>query len=255
MDETMDNGSSKRPVSNKRRGGTSGIFQQREGPTATGRPFLAVIFDMDGVLVDTEPVINAAAISGLKEFDVDAKPDDFIPFIGAGEIKYIGGVAEKYGVTYRPEMKDRVYQIYLQIVDDMLKVCKGTHICLDRLRRAGIAMALASSADRIKIDANLKAAVIPDEIFQAIVSAEDVVHRKPAPDIFITAAARLGIPSQRCIVVEDAVNGVQAAKSAGMFCIAVTTTFKKEELAAAGADALCDNLNEVCDICLSLGKK
>lgn len=58
----------------------------------------AVIFDMDGVLVDTEPVINKAAILGLREYGLDAKPEDFVPFIGRGETKYIGGVAEIYGL-------------------------------------------------------------------------------------------------------------------------------------------------------------
>jgi beta-phosphoglucomutase len=215
----------------------------------------AVIFDMDGVLVDTEPVINAAAIEGLKEFGVRAKPEDFIPFIGAGEIKYIGGVAEKYGLAYRPEMKDRVYEIYLQIVDKMLTVYPGTIDCLTNLNKDGIPMAVASSADRIKIDANLRASLIAPELFQVILSAEDVIHRKPAPDLFLTAAARLGIAPERCIVVEDALNGVQAAKSAGMVCIAVCTSFGKEQLTAAGADYVCDGMAEVYKTCLALCKK
>jgi HAD superfamily hydrolase (TIGR01509 family) len=215
----------------------------------------AIIFDMDGVLVNTEPVINRAAIMGLREFGIEAKPEDFVPFIGAGEIMYIGGVAEKYGLAYRPEMKDRVYEIYLQIVEDMLTVYPGAVDCLTNLTRDGLPMALASSADRIKVDANLKAARIDPGLFKVILSAEDVVHRKPAPDLFLTAAARLGVPPQKCIVVEDALNGIEAAKKAGMRCVAVSTTFNKERLIKAGADCVCDSMNELYESCSLLCKK
>ena len=109
----------------------------------------AVIFDMDGCLVDTEPVINHAAILGLKEWGVEAQPDDFTPFIGAGEIAYIGKVAEKYGVKYEPAMKARVYEIYLDIVDTTLKPMPGAIECLSRLKEDGFVLALASAADHI----------------------------------------------------------------------------------------------------------
>jgi hypothetical protein len=63
-------------------------------------------------------VIEAAAMAGLKEFGVTAQPEDFIPFVGAGEDNYIGGVSRKYGVPFKREMKDRVYQIYLDLVEN-----------------------------------------------------------------------------------------------------------------------------------------
>lgn len=153
---------------------------------------LAVIFDMDGVLVDTEPVICEAAILGLKEYGVTAVPDDFKPFVGAGEDRFIGGVAEKYGLAYKPEMKRRVYEIYLEIVKDRIKVFDGVHGLLKLLKEKEIPMALASSADRIKVDANLKSAQIPMELFKVIISGENVEHKKPAPDIFLKAAQAMG---------------------------------------------------------------
>ena len=122
---------------------------------------IVVIFDMDGVLVDSEPVITEAAILGLREYGVQAVPEDFIPFVGTGEDRFIGGVAEKYGVRYKPEMKKRVYTIYLEIVQDKIKIFEGVHELLRKLRDMGIRFAVGSSADRIKVDANLKAAGIP----------------------------------------------------------------------------------------------
>lgn len=210
--------------------------------------YATVIFDMDGCLVDTEPVINRAAILGLKEWGIDAKPDDFIPFIGAGETAYIGGVAEKYGLAYEPKMKTRVYDIYLDIVEEMLKPMPGAIECLTKLEADGYKLALASSADHLKIDANLRIAGIKRDLFYVILGAEDVVHKKPAPDIYLAAAKKLDVEPGACFVVEDAINGIQAAKSAGMACVAVQTTFSEEKLRAAAPDFIAGNLFDVYKI-------
>ena len=196
----------------------------------------AVIFDMDGVLTDSESVINEAAIRGLREYGINPQPADFEPFVGMGEDHYIGGVAEAYGLRYTPEMKRRVYDIYLEILADRLVPFPGVHELLDTLDQAGLLIALASSADRIKVTANLNAIDVGTERFAALVTGEDVERKKPAPDIYLEASRQLGIPPETCCVVEDAVSGVQAAKAAGMRCIAVTTSFGDDELLAAGAD-------------------
>lgn len=206
---------------------------------------LAVIFDMDGVLVDTEPVILEAAILGLKEYGVTAVPDDFKPFVGAGENRFIGGVAQKYGLDYKPEMKRRVYEIYIEIVKDRIKVFEGVHGLLNLLNEKGIPMALASSADKIKVDANLKSAAIPKELFKAIISGDYVEHNKPAPDVFLKAAQAIGVNPVNCVVVEDAVNGIAAAKAAGMKCIAVVSSFSREQLSKANPDYICNDIPDV----------
>src|SRR6266498_1870964 len=94
----------------------------------------AVIFDMDGVLVDSEPLINAAAIAMFKEKGLDVQPDDFLPFVGAGEDRYIGGVAEHYGFPLDvTEAKRRTYEIYLDLVPSELEAFPGVlevvHAC------------------------------------------------------------------------------------------------------------------------------
>ncbi|MFW5802781.1 MAG: HAD family hydrolase [Verrucomicrobiota bacterium] len=198
----------------------------------------AVIFDMDGVLTDSEPVINEAAIRGLREYGIDPQPKDFDPFVGMGEDRYIGGVAETYGLRYTPDMKRRVYQIYLKILPDRPVGFPGVHKLLDTLNQAGRLIALASSADRIKVTANLEAIDIETDRFAALVTGEEVERKKPAPDIYLEASGQLGVAPDCCCVVEDAVSGVQAAKAAGMRCIAVTTSFAKDELLSAGADSV-----------------
>lgn len=200
-----------------------------------------IIFDMDGVLVDSEPVIEAAARAGLAEFGVNALPEDFTPFVGTGEDSYIGGVAEKYGVPYRLEMKTRVYRIYLEIVESELGLFVGVPELLEKLKRRGYRLALASSADRIKIDANLKAAGIGHDFFEVILSGDDVERKKPHPDIYLKACAELKLDPKKTLVVEDALNGVQAAAAAGCLCCGVTGSFSAEALKAEGADYIREN--------------
>lgn len=205
----------------------------------------AVVFDMDGVLTDSEPVINEAAVRGLREYGVDPKPEDFSPFVGMGEDRYIGGVAEAYGLTYSSDMKRRVYQIYLEILPNRLTPFPGVHALLDLLGEAGLRLALASSADRIKVVANLEAIDVDRNRFAAVLSGEDVEAKKPAPDIYLDAADRLGAPPDECCVVEDALSGIRAAKAAGMRCVAVATSFDRSALEEAGADCVRDRLADI----------
>lgn len=201
----------------------------------------AVIFDMDGVLTDSEPVITKAAMLALAEFGVSASEADFHPFTGTGEDRFIGGVAELHGVPYRLEMKKRTYEIYLDIVDAEIVIYPGIPEMLAILAGMGIRMAVASSADAVKVQANLRAAGIGLNLFSAVCSGEDVVHKKPAPDIFLLAADKLGVSPEMCLVVEDAISGVKAAGAAGMRCVGISTSFPRKTLLAAGvADVLAE---------------
>ena len=206
----------------------------------------AVLFDMDGVLVDSEPIIKAAAIRALAEFGIPARPEDFEPFVGAGEDRFVGGVAERHGKTYVPEMKRRTYDWYLKLLPSMGKAFPGGRDLIERLRQRGIACAVASSADSVKVEANLTTVLqVPLDRFAALVTGEDVIRLKPHPDIFLEAARRLHVPPQACCVIEDAVNGVEAAKAAGMHCAAVATSFPAEALVEAGADLVRPTIAEI----------
>jgi len=194
----------------------------------------AVIFDMDGVLTNSEPLINAAAIEMFREKGVSVRPEDFIPFVGTGENRYIGGVAEKYGIPLDiSAAKKRTYEIYLELVPKQLQAFSGATPAVSACRRAGLKTAVASSADRIKITANLRKIGLPPESWDAIVTGEDVTRTKPDPEIFLAAARLLRLDPCDCTVVEDAPNGIQAAKAAGMRCVAVAQTFPARQLIAA----------------------
>ena len=200
----------------------------------TATQIRAAIFDMDGVLTDSEPLINEAAVTMFRERGVVVQPDDFLPFVGTGEDRYIGGVAEKYGVSLDlPQAKKRTYEIYLSLVPVTLHAFPGARELVLKCKQAGLRVAVASSADLIKIEANLEKIDLPRGQWNAVISAEDVVNKKPAPDIFLAAARKLGMAPEECAVIEDAINGVEAAKAAGMRCVAVAQTFPAEKLARA----------------------
>ncbi len=195
---------------------------------------LGVIFDMDGVLVDSEAFICKAACMMFAEKGLAVQPEDFLPFVGMGENRYIGGVAEKYDFPVEiNEVKKRTYDIYLEIIKGALKPLPGVHAFVEQCRQMGKKIAVASSADRRKVLGNLAEIDLPLERFDAVITAEDVEHKKPAPDIFLLAAERLGFDAADCLVVEDAVSGVAAAKSACAKCLALTTSFTREQLADA----------------------
>ncbi len=207
----------------------------------------AVLFDMDGVLVDSEPVITEACVRALADIGIMASHEDFKPFTGMGEDRFIGGVMEKYGREYDASLKKAAYAIYIDIVDERIGRYPGARQCVERLLEKGCRTAVASAADLIKVEANLRAAGLPRELFGAVLSAEDVANRKPAPDIFLKAAEKLGVPPEDCVVVEDALSGLRAAKAAGARCVCVTTSFDAKTLTDAGADAVCADISEVAD--------
>ena len=201
---------------------------------------------MDGVLVDSEPFICKAAILMFKELGTEVSPVDFHPFVGMGEIRYIGGVAEKYGININIEnAKRRTYEIYAKIVRNNLSPLPGVHEFISKCRNKGLKLALATSADRVKMEVNLAETGLAPETFNSIVTGLDVKKKKPFPDIYIKAARSLRLMPQECLVVEDAISGVKAARSAGCRSLAVTSSFNATALHEA--DWVCESLLKVPD--------
>ena len=193
-----------------------------------------VIFDMDGVLVLSEPIIAEAAIQMFAEKGYELTPDDFRPFIGTGEDRFIGGPAEAKGIPLDPAKdKARTYAIYLDLIKGRLEPLPGVREFIDLCRERKLKIAVASSADTIKVEGNLGEIGLPPSTFDAIVSGSDVAHKKPSPEIFLEAARRLGLDPSSCLVVEDAVAGVAAAKHSGARCLALSTSFTRDKLADA----------------------
>jgi HAD superfamily hydrolase (TIGR01509 family) len=212
-----------------------------------GAPFRGLVFDMDGVLCDSEPYICEAAMRMFAQrHHLQVRPQDFLPFVGAGEDRYLGGVAQQYGVALDlQEDKKRTYQIYLEIIRGRLKPLAGAKEFIAQCRRAQVRLAVATSADAVKMQGNLAEIGLPPETFDVCVNGLEVLHKKPDPEIFLLAIRRLELTPGECLVVEDAPNGIRAGKSAGAKCLGLTTSFSAAELVAAGADWVAPDLAHV----------
>ena len=204
---------------------------------------------MDGVLVDSEEYIAKAAVEMFHREGVEVKEEDFIPFVGSGEDRYLGGVAEKYSFTIDINTaKVKTYKIYGELVEGKLSPLAGVLSFIEMAKSKGLKLAVATSADRIKMDINLNNIGISEDTFDATVNGMEVERKKPFPDIFKLAAKKIGLQPEECLVVEDAVSGVEAAKSAGAKCLGLMTSFTSEELAKA--DWISNTLADAPEECL-----
>ena len=208
----------------------------------------AVLFDMDGVLVNSEPVIIEASLLTLRKYGVEAKETDFKEFTGMGDDLFIGGVARKYGLEYDPKMKAEAYEVYFEIIDELIGKFPGVLPLISLLKEKGYTLAVASASDLVKVKANLKALGASEDDFAAIITGSDVERKKPFPDIYLKAAAAIGADPSECIVIEDAISGTQAGVAAGMKVACVTTSFPAEPLWNAGASWVFDDIYSVSEI-------
>ena len=192
--------------------------------------YKAILFDMDGVLIESEFLMRHAAIQALAEYGIEAKHEDFREFTGMGEDKFVGGVAEKYGHIYTFDMKEKAYDYFGQQVKEMAEVPRGVKEMLEALHAKGLVMAVCSAADLRKVRYNIQAIGVDESLFSALVTGSDVARKKPFPDIYLEGARRIGMEPKDCLVIEDAVSGINAAHAAGMDAVGVPTTFSKEEL-------------------------
>jgi len=210
-------------------------------------PLRGILFDMDGVLVDSEPFICEAAMRMFERtYGQVVRREDFAPFVGAGEDRFIGGVAERYGIALSmPRDKFRTYEIYLELIRGRLDPLPGAVDFVRAVKARGLKSAVATRADRVKMEGNLREIRLSPGDFDAIVTGDDVARKKPDPEIFLLAARRLDLPPAECLVIEDAPNGIAAAKAAGCRCLGLMSSFTEPTLRQAGADYVARDLAHV----------
>lgn len=197
-------------------------------------PPLAVLWDMDGVLVDSAPYHYRAWRETLATVGVDLDEASFRRTFGQRNdailADLLGPDVSEEQVISLGTVKERRYRAL--VMQAGIAPLAGAVEWLRRLHARGIPQAVVSSAPRANITAVLEALGVAD-LFQALVSGEDVRQGKPHPESFLLAARRLGVPPERCQVVEDAPAGVEAARRAGMACLALTSSHPPEDLRAA----------------------
>ena len=183
----------------------------------------AVLWDMDGTLIDTEEFHWISWRDTLAKEGVTITYQQFLASFGRRDDaflpQWLGGAATPERIAGIAEAKEELYRDLVR--KNGMPPLPGVAAWIHRLHEQGWLQAIASAAPRPNIDVVLEALKASDR-FQGIVSAEDVHRGKPDPEVFLLAAARVGVPPARCIVVEDAVAGVQGARSAGMRSIGVS---------------------------------
>jgi HAD superfamily hydrolase (TIGR01549 family) len=206
----------------------------------------AVVLDFDGVIADTERLHYAAfrEVFAARGWTLD-EATYFDRYLGCDDYGLVREFARDVGVTVTDvdsarlvEAKGRLFGQHLESTDILFPGAKSS---IERLA-SRFPMGIASGALRHEIVAILRTAGLLDR-FSAIVAANDVTATKPAPEPYLTAAERLGIPPSACVAVEDSTAGLEAARAAGMRTIGVTTTLPRHALAAA--DRIVAGLHEV----------
>lgn len=207
-------------------------------------PIKAVIFDMDGVLLDSMPMHLKIWEELFKERKLPFNLEIFEEYNGMSSIDISKRLVEKFSLKEKPEKifaeklsKEKLMQ------EDMLNLFPETISVLKKLRRDNIKVAIATSAlEHMVIYVKKRFGL--DKHVDVFVESKDVKRTKPNPDVFLLAAKKLGVDPKDCIVVEDAVNGIIAANKAGMTSIAITTTFKSNVFKGK-SDFIIKNLSQI----------
>lgn len=198
---------------------------------------LSVIFDCDGVLIDSEPISNATLAEVLTEIGLPMTREQSVEaFLGRSWEHAVGVVTERLGVPPPEDLHDRYRARLFARFEAELEPVIGITQVLDAVDASGVPCCVASSGSHDRIRHGLAVAGLLDRFDNGqIFSAQDVVHGKPAPDLFLHAAARMGFDPARTAVVEDSPAGVQAAVAAGMTVLGYAERTPAELLRRAGA--------------------
>jgi len=209
-----------------------------------------LIFDVDGVIADTEAVNARASIKVFEDlFGVKGvKRQDFEAGLGRGATEYVKAAAKVHGLELTEEQIEKATQLrqeyFLKILsEEPLPAFPGVLELIEQaMQREDFRVAIATSSTPEKSRAVLESVNIP---FQKMVyiNGNDVKNKKPDPELFLLAAERMGVEPVNCVVIEDAPDGVQAAKAAGAKCIAVTNSTNAANL--SDADLVCDSLEQI----------
>ncbi|RTY95043.1 HAD family phosphatase [Flavobacterium sp. GT3R68] len=205
-----------------------------------------VIFDMDGVIVDTEPVHRYAYFQHFDELDILITEDMYTSFTGNSTRNVFQRIKDLFELDHDVEdLIQRKRNIFNDAFDtkEDLQLLDGVEKLIKDLHQNGIQLILASSASKVTIDRVFRRFGL-HQYFTHIVSGEDFPKSKPHPAIFEHAASLSVAPKDECLVIEDSTNGVRAAKAAGLFCIGYDSHHSKAQ-DLSEADKIISDFEEV----------
>lgn len=197
-----------------------------------------VIFDCDGVLVDSEPITNALLAENLCGYGLPVTPEDCKALFVGGTMAGVGEEVRRKGIPLPDDWVDAIYrQMYARLADGT-PLIPGVVALLDHLDRIGTRYCVASNGSERKMRITLGQNGLWERFQGRVFSAHALGTAKPDPGLFLAAAARMGADPSGCVVVEDSRNGVTAAMRAGMRCLAYVPKGNGTALAALGAEVI-----------------
>jgi len=206
----------------------------------------ALLFDMDGLLIDSEPLWHEAEIYAFGLAGLTLTPEQCLETTGlrADEVVAYRHARAPWSAPSPEEVTAALVARVVELIHAKGALMPGVSEALAFARGSGLRVALASSSLYVIIDAVLDRFGLRSA-FEVVHSAEEEARGKPAPDVYLTAARKLGVAPAACVALEDSPNGVVAAKEAGMLCIAIPEPVLREDPRLARADALLSSLFEV----------
>ncbi|MGI6614448.1 MAG: HAD family hydrolase [Dethiobacteria bacterium] len=186
-----------------------------------------VIFDLDGILIDSEKFYFRADQRMLQEYGIEFTREMKKEYIGCGNLDMMKIIRDKYDLPETPAgLLKKKNSYYLEMARREIETFPKTVRLLKRLSEEGYPLALASGSSPAVIDELLTITGLKG-CFSHIISSEEVKRGKPDPQVFLESARRLALSPESCVVIEDSTQGVEAAKSGGMLCIAIPSTVEK----------------------------
>lgn len=198
-----------------------------------------LIFDFDGVVLDSEPQLNALLCSLLASHGVSLSTDEALRrFTGVASAECLAGVERDFGVSLPADLGETYHRESLALyARGALPVVPGLRELLAALQRP---VAIASGSQRAKIEAGLRVHGLEQVFAGRIVSAHEVPRGKPHPDVYLEAARRFGVDPRACLAIEDSPTGAQAACAAGIRVFGLVGICSADVLASAGAEPITD---------------
>jgi HAD superfamily hydrolase (TIGR01509 family) len=203
-----------------------------------------ILFDCDGVLVDSEKWSCGAWLPVLAKRGIEAQLSDIEAFIGQSDNAVLDHFSQLTGLALSQDLVAEKEAEYFAQARGRLQTFAGIENALRKLAQAGIALAVASSGRPHKIRFSLEQVDLID-YFPILCSAVEVRRGKPAPDLFLLAAERLSIAPEKCIVVEDSIFGIQAARTAGMHALGFSSSHQAATLLKAGAHCVFSHYDQL----------
>lgn len=212
--------------------------------------FRAILFDLDGVIIDSEALHNEAVATAVAAHGVTVPDALFEEFVGIPDAVLLEHINRHYlgGRCNVAELLAEKQAAYLKVAGQV-RAIPGAVDFIRTARPHFQAFALATSA--LKTNQQLAFDQLDlHRFFDAVVTADDVTRTKPDPQPYQRAVEWIGLRAEECVVIEDSLNGVRAGKGAGCMVIGLTTTYPAGELAATGADRVCASYNEIAALLL-----